>query len=61
MLETEIKNAFAMKTALITIFFDIEKAFDTTWRRGILEALRAYAIKSRMNNFINQTFKRKIF
>ena len=34
-LETEIRNAFAMRKSLIGIFFDLEKAYDTTWRRGI--------------------------
>ena len=36
-LETEIRNAFAMRKPLIAVFFDIKNAYDTTWRRGILK------------------------
>ena len=60
-LETEIRKAFAMRKSVIAVFFDIEKAYDTTWRRGILEALCEYDIKGRMGNFIKQFLKERYF
>ncbi|GBM74478.1 putative RNA-directed DNA polymerase from transposon BS [Araneus ventricosus] len=35
-LETQIRNAFVRRNHLVSIFFDIEKAYDHTWRHGTL-------------------------
>ena len=37
MLSREIQNAFARRHQTIGVFFDLEKAYDTTWRGGILQ------------------------
>jgi potassium voltage-gated channel Eag-related subfamily H protein 8 len=37
--ETFIRNAFAKKEHAVSIFFDLEKAYDTTWKYGILKDL----------------------
>ena len=34
-LETSIRDAFVGKKHLVSIFFDLEKAYDTTWKHGI--------------------------
>ena len=36
-LETLIREAFAKKEHMIAIFFNIEKAYDTTWKYGIIQ------------------------
>ena len=36
-LETFIRDAFIKKEHVVAVFFDLEKAYDTTWRCGILE------------------------
>ena len=33
-------------------FFDLEKAYDTTWRYGILKDLHKFGLKGRLPNFI---------
>ncbi|GBN15578.1 putative RNA-directed DNA polymerase from transposon X-element [Araneus ventricosus] len=38
-LESEIRKAFVWRNYLVSIFIDIEKAYDQTWRYGILRAL----------------------
>ncbi|GBN27742.1 RNA-directed DNA polymerase from mobile element jockey [Araneus ventricosus] len=38
-LETAIRDAFVTKKHLISIFFDMDKAYDRTWRHGILKDL----------------------
>ena len=38
-LSREIQNAFAVQHQTIAVFFDLEKAYDTTWRTGILKQL----------------------
>ncbi len=35
-IDTYIKTAFARKESVIAVFFDLEKAYDTTWRYYIL-------------------------
>ena len=39
MLETNIRNANLRRNHLVSIFFDIEKAYDKTWCYGILKDL----------------------
>ena len=34
------------------MFFDLEKAYDTTWRYGILKDLHNFDLKGRLPNFI---------
>ena len=34
-LKTFIRNAFIKKELVVTVFFDLEKAYDTTWKYGI--------------------------
>ncbi|GBN15929.1 putative RNA-directed DNA polymerase from transposon X-element [Araneus ventricosus] len=38
-LETDIRTTFLKRQDLVAIFFDIEKAYDRTWRYGILQDL----------------------
>ena len=35
-LETFIREAFIKKEHLVAVFFDLEKAYDTTWKYGIM-------------------------
>ncbi|WP_419606317.1 RNA-directed DNA polymerase, partial [Thiolapillus sp.] len=37
--DSYIRNAFAKKEHVLAIFFDLEKAYDTTWKHGILSDL----------------------
>ena len=34
-LETSIRDAFVGRKHLVSILFDLEKAYDTTWKHGI--------------------------
>ena len=40
MLQTSIVNAFALKQQLVAVFFNLKKAYDTTWGYGILQAVQ---------------------
>ena len=37
-LETFIRDAFIHNQHLVAVFFDFQKAYDTTWKYGILKA-----------------------
>ncbi len=41
-----------MKSFLVAVFFDIEKAYDTLWREGLLIKLNKIGIGGRMYNWI---------
>ena len=52
-LSREIQNSFAVQNQTIAVFFDLEKAYDTTWRAGILIQLIDWSIVGNMFNCIN--------
>ena len=50
--ETFIRNAFVKKEHVITIFFDLEKAYNTTWKHGILADLWNLGFRGHLPRFI---------
>lgn len=50
--ENDVKKALLMKEYLIAVFFDIEKAYDTLWREGLLIKLNKIGVGGRMYNWI---------
>ncbi|GBL94579.1 putative RNA-directed DNA polymerase from transposon X-element [Araneus ventricosus] len=51
-LETQVRNAFLRRTHLVSVFFDIEKAYDRTWRYGILKTLANFGFCGNLPIFI---------
>ena len=51
-LETQIRNAFVRRNHLVSIFFDIEKAYDRTWRYGILRNMYNFGFRGNLPIFI---------
>ena len=51
-LETFIRDAFVAKEHVVAVFFDLEKAYDTTWRHGIIRDLHDLGIRGRLATFI---------
>lgn len=60
-LETAIRNALVNGEHLISIFFDIEKAYDTTWRYGIMKDLYDLGLRGRLPKFINKFLQNRTF
>ena len=60
-LETEIRKSFAMNQHFISVFFDIEKAYDTAWRYGILRDIEQMGIKGRLAKIIGKFLNRRSF
>ena len=44
-LETIIREAYIKKEHLDSVFFDLEKAFDTTWKYGIMKDVHDIGLK----------------
>ena len=51
-LDTHVREAFIRNYHSIAIFFDMEKAYDTTWRYGILRDLHASGLRGHLPMFI---------
>ncbi|GFU46479.1 probable RNA-directed DNA polymerase from transposon X-element [Trichonephila clavipes] len=60
-LESKIRNAFVRRNHLVSIFFDIEKAYDRTWRYGILRTLFDFGFRGNLPTFIQNFLKLRTF
>ena len=52
-----ILDCFVQQKHLFGIFFDIEKAYDTTWKFGILQSIHSYGIRGALAYFIGDFLK----
>ena len=60
-LESEIQNTFLQKQHMVGIFFDLEKAYDTTWRFAILKTLHSWGMRGNLPIFITAFLQDRIF
>ena len=60
-LESFIRGAFLNKQEVVSIFFDLEKAYDTTWKYGILKDLHEAGLRGRMPVFISKFLENRNF
>ena len=64
-LVTEIQQAFLEKKYHITVFLDLEKAYDTCWKKHVLKQLKAFGLSGSLpvyfQNFLfNRSIKVKV-
>ena len=60
-LESFIREAFVKGEHMVAIFFDLEKAFDTTWKFGILKDLHNLGLRGHLPLFIREFLKDRSF
>ncbi len=60
-LESFIRNGVINKQHVVSIFFDLEKAYDTTWKCGILSDLHKMGFRGRVPNFIDSFLQSREF
>lgn len=60
-LQTDVLNTFARKEHLVAVFFDIQKAYDTAWRYGILKTIHKAGIKGPLAWFIQNFLRERKF
>ena len=51
--ETFIREAFIKKEHVVSVFFDLESAYDTTWKYGIMNDLHDFGIRGNLAYFIS--------
>ena len=59
--EAFIREAFAEKKHVVAVFFDLEKAYDTTWRKGILKNLHEMGVRGRLAAFVEGFLEHRTF
>ena len=59
--DTYIRNAFAQKEHVLAICFDLEKAYDTMWKHGILSDLYDLDFRGRLPTFIDGFLSHRLF
>ena len=60
-LDTEVRASFKQGRHVGALFFDIEAAYDTTWRLGILLKLYKYGIRGSMGAFLSTFLSDRFF
>lgn len=60
-LEAEIMNAFTNKEELLAVIFDLESAYNLTWRANIIRSFNRIGIKGRIVHFINKFLNNRTF
>ena len=60
-LESFIRDAFIKKENCVAIVFDLEKAYDTTWKYGIMKDLHDIGLRGRLPNFISNFLSDRSF
>ena len=60
-METFVRDAFANKEHLVAVFFDLQKAYDTTWKHGIMQDLYDMNFRGNLPIFIQNFLSDRVF
>lgn len=60
-LENAITKAFSSRQHCVAIFFDIEKAYDRTWKDGLLKTLYDWGFRGNMLYFVQHFLRNRSF
>ena len=53
-LERYLREAFAQRQQAVGLFFDLEKAYETTWQYGIIRDLHRIGLRGRLPVFVSE-------
>jgi len=60
-LDSEIRDGFVKGNHVVSVFFDLEKAYDTTWKYGIMKDLHNAGLRGNMPIFIQNFLSHRKF
>ena len=60
-LETFIRDAFIQNQHLDAVFFDLQKAYDTTWKHGILQDLHDMGLRGDLSILLGTFYSIELF
>ena len=55
--ETFCREAFIHNQHLVSVVYDLEKTYDTTWKYGIMKDLHCFGLRGRLPNFISNVLQ----
>ena len=58
---TFLREAFIKKEHVVSVFFDFESAYDTTWKYGIMNDLHDFRLRGRLAHFISALLRERQF
>ena len=59
--ETFVREGFLKGEHVVSVFFDLEKAYDTTWKYGIMKDLHGMDLRGRLPLFIKNFLSERKF
>ena len=59
--ESFIREPFVRREHVVSVFFDLEKAYDTTWKYGIMRDLNRIGLKGRLTESISAFLSNRLF
>ena len=60
-MESFVRDALADKEHLVAVFFDLQKAYDTTWKHGIMQDLHDMGLRGNLPIFIKNFLSDRVF
>jgi len=60
-LESFVREAFAQRQHAVGVFFDLEKAYESTWKFSIMRDLHNAGLRGRLPLFIESFLKNRQF
>ena len=57
-LESSVREFFAQRQHAVGVFFDLEKAYESTWKFGIMRDLHNAGLRGRLPLFIESFLKK---
>lgn len=51
-LDRDVKRAFNNKEVVVSVFLDIEKAYDSSWKEGLMIKIYDLGVRGHMFNWI---------
>ena len=60
-LESFIRDSFLNGNHVVSVFFDLEKAYDTVWKHGVARDLHTAGLRGRMPVFIQNFLSIRVF
>jgi hypothetical protein len=60
-LESFIREGFVRREHVVSVFFDLEKAYDTTWKYGILQDLHNCGLRGRLPELVSSFLANRYF
>ena len=60
-LESAVREAFINKEHIVAVYFDLEKAYVTTWKYGIMKDLHDAGLRGHMATFISKFLSNRKF